>query len=276
MRCFLPVAMAIVCAAAIGCGNNDDEATAEMPAAVKAVYEAAEKGDAEAQFALGNIYYNGEGITQDYEQAAFWTYAAAEQGHIPAQFYYGLLLENGEGVERNFKEAVEWWKRAAAQGNVDAQYKLGSTFALERGVAEPDYASAAVYYLQAAEQGHALAQLELAVLNHRGKGVPQDYPTAVRWYTEAANQGNGIAAFALAVIYLDGEGGIEQNPLEGYKWASIAALRAPTAEDEERFAAVRAGAAGRMSASMLAQGDRMVKEWTDAFAQRTAALQRTP
>jgi TPR repeat protein len=260
--------VAIVCVAAIGCGKKDNGATEEMPAAVKAVYEAAERGDAEAQFALANIYYNGEGITQDYEQAAIWTSTAAEQGHIGAQYHYGLLLENGEGVERNFKEAVEWWKRAAAQGYVDAQYKLGATFALERGVAEPDYASAAQYFLQAAEQGHPLAQLALAELHHKGKGVPQDYPTAVRWYTEAANQGNGTAAFALAVIYLDGEGGVEQNPLDGYKWASIAVLRAPSAEEEERFTAVKAGAAGRMSASMLAQGDRMVQEWTDAFAQR--------
>jgi len=40
----------------------------------------AERGDAEAQDILGNMYYNGQGVPQDYKEAARWYRKAAEQG----------------------------------------------------------------------------------------------------------------------------------------------------------------------------------------------------
>lgn len=47
--------------------------------------EAAEQGDAEAQYNLGLCYYNGEGVQQDYTQAVHWWRKAAEQGNARAQ-----------------------------------------------------------------------------------------------------------------------------------------------------------------------------------------------
>jgi len=40
----------------------------------------AEQGDASAQFLLGGMYDNGQGVTQDYKQAVKWCRKAAEQG----------------------------------------------------------------------------------------------------------------------------------------------------------------------------------------------------
>ena len=48
---------------------------------VEALRAKAEQGDAEAQLNLGNGYYHGEGVPQDYAEAAKWNRLAAEQGH---------------------------------------------------------------------------------------------------------------------------------------------------------------------------------------------------
>ncbi|MBR0097489.1 MAG: SEL1-like repeat protein, partial [Synergistaceae bacterium] len=42
-------------------------------------------GHAEAQYNLGNMYINGRGVQQDYQQALYWYRKAAEQGDAGAQ-----------------------------------------------------------------------------------------------------------------------------------------------------------------------------------------------
>ena len=49
----------------------------------------ANAGAADSQFLLGQAYYNGQGVPQDYEQAVAWYRKAAEQGDADAQFSLG-------------------------------------------------------------------------------------------------------------------------------------------------------------------------------------------
>ena len=56
-----------------------------------------------------------------------------------------------------------------------------------RGVPR-DYAEALRLYQLAAEQGHAVAQGNLAVMYDFGLGIPQDYAEVARWYRLAAEQ----------------------------------------------------------------------------------------
>ena len=53
---------------------------------------AAEQGDAVAQFNLGVMYDEGDGVPQDYATALKWYRLAAEQGHADAQQQYGELV----------------------------------------------------------------------------------------------------------------------------------------------------------------------------------------
>ena len=87
-------------------------------------YRAAEQGYADAQFNLGLMYVNGEGIEQDIVQAVDLFNKAAEQGNIDAQNNLGALYYTGEGVERNVDTAIEWFERAAALGSDDARANL--------------------------------------------------------------------------------------------------------------------------------------------------------
>ena len=85
--------------------------------AAKSFIKAAEQGNAEAQFSLGNMYAEGHGVPQDDQQAVSWFRKAAEQGFAPAQVNLGVMYAQGQGVERDLVEAHKWFNIAG--GAVD-------------------------------------------------------------------------------------------------------------------------------------------------------------
>ena len=77
----------------------------------------AEQGDPKAQYFLGVMYANGQGVPQDYKKAMTWIGKAAVQGDAAAQYRLGLMYADGKGVPRNNQEAVKWIRKAADQGH---------------------------------------------------------------------------------------------------------------------------------------------------------------
>jgi hypothetical protein len=61
---------------------------------------------------LGEIYMYGEGISQDFDEAAKWFRLAAEQHHHRAQFMLGVLYWSGDGVPQDYDKAVKWFRLA--------------------------------------------------------------------------------------------------------------------------------------------------------------------
>ena len=96
--------------------------------AVRFFRQAADKGDAVAQFNLGRLYSQGRGAPPDPAQAAIWYRKAAEQGHAEAQARLGEALFKGEGVARDKAEAIKWYRAAAAQGNLTAAIDLAALY----------------------------------------------------------------------------------------------------------------------------------------------------
>ena len=88
------------------------------------IREAAEQGDAEAQYKLGIAYSHGQGIPENPVEAVKWFRRAAEQGHEKAQFSLGFRYNFGQGVDKNEVEAIKWYRRAAEQGNAEADSRL--------------------------------------------------------------------------------------------------------------------------------------------------------
>ncbi len=56
----------------------------------------AEQGDATAQYYLGVMYQNGEGVTQNYAVATLRYFQAAEQGLASAQKNLGVMYARGD------------------------------------------------------------------------------------------------------------------------------------------------------------------------------------
>jgi hypothetical protein len=91
-----------------------------------AMRAAAEQGNANAQYKLGEAYYDGAGVPQDRQQALRWFRAAADQGHAEAQYSLGFIYQLGRGVPADGAEAIAWYQKAAAQGHARAASSLKS------------------------------------------------------------------------------------------------------------------------------------------------------
>jgi TPR repeat protein len=163
---------------------------------------AAEQNDVDAKNMLGFMYYEGNGVTQDYEQAKKWYTSAAEQGNVYAKYMLGIMYYNGEGVTLDYEQAEQFFTSAAEQNDVDAKYMLGFMYYEGNGVTQ-DYEQAKKWYTSAAEQGYAKAQYKLGVMYYYGEGVTLDYKQAKQLFILAANQGNLAAQYMLGIIYYE-------------------------------------------------------------------------
>ena len=83
-------------------------------------YERATTGDPQAQFEMGERFYQGLGVNQDYAQAAAWFQLAANRGHVRAQYILGVMCFLGRGVPADAAEAYKWLVLAERQGSEDA------------------------------------------------------------------------------------------------------------------------------------------------------------
>ena len=149
--------------------------------------KAAVQGYADAQYNLGDMYYLGRGVPQDYAEAMKWYRKAATQGHAWAQISLGGMYHDVRGVPKDYAEAMKWYRKAAAQEHDSAQYILGNMYRLGLGVPKDD-AEAVRWYRKAAAQEHASAQYWLGVMYRNGYGVPKDDAEAERWFRKAARQ----------------------------------------------------------------------------------------
>jgi hypothetical protein len=73
---------------------------------------------------LGTLYYRGEGVTQDYKQAADWYRKAAQIGHVDAQKNLAGMYWEGKGIEKSAQWAYYWFKVASLLGDDVAQDSL--------------------------------------------------------------------------------------------------------------------------------------------------------
>ena len=135
-----------------------------LPAAIARLREAAVRGDAEAQFELGDAYETGRLVDADIAWAARWYGRAAYRDHSEAQYRYGRLKLEGRGLPKDRGGAYRWLALAARQGHpeatetlADLELSLGieqlyrerawvDTFQPTTGIALPDPPS--VEYLQ--------------------------------------------------------------------------------------------------------------------------------
>jgi tetratricopeptide (TPR) repeat protein len=150
----------------------------------------------ELQIWLGNMLTNGEGVRQDYTQAALWWRKAAEQGYAKAQWNLGVAYDSGQGVTQDYAQSALWWFKAAEQGLSDAQCWLGTAYQSGQGVTQ-DYTQAVFWWRKAAEQGQGRAQRDLGTAYWNGEGVTEDDTQAAFWWRKAAEQGYEEALAAL-------------------------------------------------------------------------------
>jgi TPR repeat protein len=195
----------------------------------------AEAGDAEAQYALGEVYYDGTlpGIPKNYQVAVQWFSRAAASGHARAAFGMALAYDNGRGVPNDDAQAVVWYRRAAEKGVVDAQFNLATMLSSGSGVPK-NIPEAINWYLKAAEGGSARAQNELGARREYGEGLPKDIGAALAWYRKSAQQGHPMAQTNLGRLAQFGIG-MPKDHAEAARWYELA-VRQSHAQAQWRLA----------------------------------------
>ena len=119
-----------------------------------------------------------------FERAAEIYLQAAEKGNAEAQFDIGYAYYTGEGISRNYTSAAMWFKRSAKQNFAKAQYNLAYCYMNGRGV-PCDYDKAFSYLNQSAENDYKRAQITLADCYTKGVLVEQDEELGKKWYARA-------------------------------------------------------------------------------------------
>lgn len=131
------------------------------------------RGDAAAQYRLGQTYARGDGVRPDPDEARKWLAKAAAQQLPDAQTALAILAwQNGDT-----ESARENLNRAAAANHPDARYWLG-----QLAHAQGDETAATAYWQRAAAQNHAGAMRELGNQQAR-RG---DQQNARDWWYRAA------------------------------------------------------------------------------------------
>ncbi|KAI1965363.1 ERAD-associated protein [Ophidiomyces ophidiicola] len=174
----------------------------------------AKKGDLDATFNLGKLYYDGSRhMTRNFRKAMLYFGIVAKRywlkdGRVnpnhpvnvekiasKAAAYIGLMFLRGEGTQQNFDKAFTWFKRGVANGNSMCQHYVGLMYLHGYGVPQ-DALKAATYFKAASELDHPLAEIRLGAL-FLDQG---DVPTATRYFELAARYGVTESFYYLAEI----------------------------------------------------------------------------
>ena len=146
--------------------------------------------EAETFYQRGYSYYLGtNGVKQDNAKAREYWEQAAARGNTDALFGLGVLYYYGSGVKQDYVKARYYYERAAAKGNVLTLANLGILYYFGYGVKQ-DYVKARYYYEQGATKGDAVALYNLALLYEYGQGESVDYAKALEYYQKAADAGH--------------------------------------------------------------------------------------
>lgn len=211
------------------------------------------KDPAYAFYILGEMYYYGDYIPQDYCKA-FRCYAkATELGSLYAQKNLSFMYYYGEGVEKDYSKAFKLYietrpefellnsifgnrktennqelKKAVEDNDLKKQISIGKYFFDKKRT--QDYKKALEWYMKAAEQGDENAQYKVRQIYFK----IQDYDNLLKWCKKGIEQNQTNAKYTMGLIFLKGYG-VEKNILKAKEWYEKAA------EDNDAFTQYQLG-----------------------------------
>lgn len=219
---------------------------------------AANLGDPESMYYLGNIYLQKDKF-KDVEKARSWITQAADKGHPMSLHLLAGFYRNGSGVEKDFAKAEELYTQAANKNEIRSLEALGDMYLLGE-LGDEQAHKALAYYVKATMEGSTEALIKVAEMYLRGKGVDKnseegekilieaarrgnagamnrlaelytrglyvktDFEKAYEWYLKSAEEGDSAGMFGVSLALFAGKG-VKKDPLEAVKWMKLAASK---------------------------------------------------
>jgi S1-C subfamily serine protease len=194
--------------------------------AMRELLPLARQGDANAQWAVGIMYFAGHGVAEDRAEGCRWFRRSAEQGSAPGEYFFGNCYELGVEIQRSEREAVAWYRKSAKQGFAEAEAALGA---------------------------HYIA----------GLGVKRNEATGIEWLQKSAAQGASFGMNLLCRAYRDGTG-VARDRVQAFAWCRLAVDHAASDKMRGVYQRDLDGVAARLSPAERARGERIAAAWQPA------------
>ena len=199
-RNFLVGPLSLIALTAVALGFPVDTAQPTITREKAEIRAKAEQGFVKQEIEIADAYFIGDGVPQDFAEAAHWYEKAASAGDPGAQNQTGYLYQAGIGVTRDPTRAAHWYQLAASGGLVQATVNLGILYLRGLGVSR-DPAAAQQLLEEALRRGCGTAGAHLGDIYYYGLGVPEDREAGERWYEAGAKLHDPMAEYRVASLY---------------------------------------------------------------------------
>ena len=225
------------------------DAEGKVSEAIRLLKIAADRGSADCQYFLGNIYTDAGYDGMDIAKGKFFYEQAMAQNHAQAWNNWAFLYATAHGVELDISKALKGYQQAVALGEAQAMSNLGNWY-YEGAYVEQDFALALDYFKQAEKAGipndaqmaeiyyqkqdyanllrylkrdttNQFAAIYYGILYEEGLGVKQSLPKAIRYY-EQANEENVYAYAVNRLLQLYAAHGAAANADKYEFWLNFA------------------------------------------------------
>lgn len=218
-------------------GNKEKAAEAKLISrmfkeAVNSLKRLAERGHADSQYLLGDLYASKAIGKPDMERSFRYFLMAAKHGHAESAYRAALCLQEGWGTPRSSTKALQFYRTAAFKNQPGALYQMGMLF-FYGGMGIDDNTTNRLQGVKWLSRGAKVADNvynraphELAKIYEVGYKdlVFQDEPYAARLYAKSAELGYIPSAARLGKAYEFGEIQCPQDPALSIHYYTQAAL----------------------------------------------------
>ena len=166
-------------------------------------YEKTSKNDAYKEFIIGKMYYDGKGVSQDYQKAINSFLIAKMNGNTSAEYYLGRMAIEGIGVPKNKELGLEFLTNASNNGDSNAAFYLYTLFKKEASTESSNdkksecKAKSKQYLDVATKNEHPIAQIKTAKQEYLSGNINK----AIELLNNVADDNIANAYYCLGEIY---------------------------------------------------------------------------
>eukprot|EP01083_Nonionella_stella_P005011 14609_1 len=187
--------------------NRRDTPITETDEVIRFYHSHADNGDANAQMALGQLYYYGlRGFEQDFGAAIHYFTLAAQQNHGDAYSMLGNIYVDGIvelNIEKNITKAIEYYKKAMSAKSVSGY--TGMAFLYLEGIPHKNTTAAFDHFKYAAKRQDLSALFYLGLMYFNGIGVKQkSFNEAFECFMMASRRGHAQSLYYAGYMHLNG------------------------------------------------------------------------
>lgn len=177
----------------------------DMNNIIKLYEDAINNNNYKAMYFLGDKYYRGYKIEQDYDLAMFYFRMAARFNYNKAQFSIGYMYAKAYGVTCNYENAKYWYELAASNGHTTAMNNLGVMYDNGIGVTK-DTDKAFKLYRMAYDSSdnpskEGCFMYNIGMCYKLGHGTKKNLEEAKYWFSLSVKAGYKDAEEQLNYVY---------------------------------------------------------------------------